>query len=145
MLEEGHKNDPAHLLYPPLALRTPRQKRTQMILLGEMVLDAQRAFNRHVDHLHSCKEDCVDKVRSYIGHIGCARLSCSPRAPSTSKYIFATGRVCCLTQVEEKNGRIQDILMELGSDEAFYKPRWLDVEQPEKIFNVRKKDKGGDN
>lgn len=63
VLEEGDENDPTYLLYPPLALRTPRQKRTQIMLLGEIVLDAQRAFNRHFDRLHSAKEDYVDKAR----------------------------------------------------------------------------------
>lgn len=43
--------------------------------------------------------------------------------------------VCC--QVEEKNKRIQEILVELGSEEAFFRPKWLDVEQPEEVFNVR--------
>lgn len=62
VLEAADENDPTYLLYPPLALRTPRQKRTQIVLLGELVVDVQRAFNRHVDRLHSAKEDCMDKV-----------------------------------------------------------------------------------
>lgn len=62
-LEAADESDPTYLLYPPLALRTPRQKRTQIVLLGELVLDMQRAFNRHLDRLHSTKEDCMDKVR----------------------------------------------------------------------------------
>lgn len=40
-------------------------------------------------------------------------------------------------QVEQKNIRIEEILVELGSDETFFKPKWLDVEQPEEVFNVR--------
>lgn len=40
-------------------------------------------------------------------------------------------------QVEEKNTRIQEILLDLGSDETFFRPEWLDVEQPEEVFNVR--------
>lgn len=40
-------------------------------------------------------------------------------------------------QVEEKNNRIQEILVDLGSDETFFRPKWLDVEQPEEVFNVR--------
>ena len=40
-------------------------------------------------------------------------------------------------QVEEKNNRIQEILQEMGSDETFFKPSWLDAEQPEEVFNVR--------
>lgn len=63
VLEAADETDPTYLLYPPLALRTPRQKRTQIVLLGELVLDVQRAFNRHLDRLHSAKEDCVDKAR----------------------------------------------------------------------------------
>ncbi|CAN0578705.1 unnamed protein product, partial [Ectocarpus sp. 12 AP-2014] len=39
-------------------------------------------------------------------------------------------------QVEEKNNRIQEILVDLGSDETFFRPKWLDVEQPEEVFNV---------
>lgn len=39
-------------------------------------------------------------------------------------------------QVEEKNNRIQEILLDLGSDETFFRPKWLDVEQPEEVFNV---------
>lgn len=61
-LEAADESDPTYLLYPPLALRTPRQKRTQIVLLGELVLDMQRAFNRHLDQLHSAKDDCMDKV-----------------------------------------------------------------------------------
>ena len=45
--------------------------------------------------------------------------------------------VSCNTQVEEKNNRIHEILADLGSDESFFKPRWLDAEQPEEVFNVR--------
>lgn len=66
VLEAADETDPTYLLYPPLALRTPRQKRTQIVLLGELVLDVQRAFNRHLDRLHSAKEDCMDKARSSI-------------------------------------------------------------------------------
>lgn len=40
-------------------------------------------------------------------------------------------------QVEEKNNRIQEILVDLGSDETFFRPKWLDAEQPEEVFNVR--------
>ncbi|CAM9147521.1 unnamed protein product, partial [Ectocarpus sp. 13 AM-2016] len=36
----------------------------------------------------------------------------------------------------EKNNRIQEILVDLGSDETFFRPKWLDVEQPEEVFNV---------
>lgn len=43
-----------------------------------------------------------------------------------------------MLQVEEKNNRIQEILVEMGSDESFFKPRWLDAEQPEEVFNVRR-------
>ena len=64
VLESADETDPIYLLYPPLALRTPRQKRTQIVLLGELVLDVQRAFNRHLDRLHSAKEDCMDKARN---------------------------------------------------------------------------------
>ena len=39
-------------------------------------------------------------------------------------------------QVEEKNNRIQEILADLGSDETFFRPKWLDAEQPEEVFNV---------
>ncbi|CBJ28164.1 conserved unknown protein [Ectocarpus siliculosus] len=99
VLEAADETDPTYLLYPPLALRTPRQRRTQIVLLGELVLDIQRAFNRHLDKLHSAKEDCMDKV-------------------------------------EEKNNRIQEILVDLGSDETFFRPKWLDLEQPEEVFNV---------
>ncbi|CAM9308631.1 unnamed protein product [Ectocarpus sp. 4 AP-2014] len=63
VLEAADETDPTYLLYPPLALRTPRQRRTQIVLLGELVLDIQRAFNRHLDKLHSTKEDCMDKAR----------------------------------------------------------------------------------
>ncbi|CAM9331513.1 unnamed protein product [Ectocarpus sp. 6 AP-2014] len=63
VLEAADETDPTYLLYPPLALRTPRQRRTQIVLLGELVLDIQRAFNRHLDKLHSAKEDCMDKAR----------------------------------------------------------------------------------
>lgn len=63
VLEAADENDPTYLLYPPLALRTPRQKRTQIVLLGELVLDIQRAFNHHLDRLHAAKEDCMDKAR----------------------------------------------------------------------------------
>ncbi|CAM9864882.1 unnamed protein product, partial [Laminaria digitata] len=90
-----------YLLYPPLGLRTPRQKRTQIVLLGEVVLEVQRAFNKHLDRLHSAKDDCMDKV-------------------------------------EEKNNRIQEILVDMGSDETFFKPKWLDAEQPEEVFNVER-------
>ncbi|CAN0541023.1 unnamed protein product, partial [Ectocarpus sp. 12 AP-2014] len=34
----------------------------------------------------------------------------------------------------EKNNRIQEILVDLGSDETFFRPKWLDVEQPEEVF-----------
>ncbi|CAB1115795.1 unnamed protein product [Ectocarpus sp. CCAP 1310/34] len=81
VLEAADETDPTYLLYPPLALRTPRQRRTQIVLLGELVLDIQRAFNRHLDKLHSAKEDCMDKARMYL-------------------------------------------------------PKWLDLEQPEEVFNV---------
>lgn len=40
------------------------------------------------------------------------------------------------SQVEEKNNRIQEILVDLGSDETFFRPKWLDAEQPEEVFNV---------
>lgn len=40
-------------------------------------------------------------------------------------------------QVEEKNNRIHEILVDLGSDETFFRPKWLDAEQPEEVFNVR--------
>ncbi|CAM9456895.1 unnamed protein product [Scytosiphon promiscuus] len=63
VLEAADETDPTYLLYPPLALRTPRQKRTQIVLLGELVLDVQKAFNRHLDRLHSAKEDCLDKAK----------------------------------------------------------------------------------
>ncbi|CAM9814816.1 unnamed protein product, partial [Discosporangium mesarthrocarpum] len=62
VLEPSDENDPTSLLYPPLALRTPRQKRTQIILLQELILDMHRAFNHHFDQLYSAKEDCMDKV-----------------------------------------------------------------------------------
>lgn len=39
--------------------------------------------------------------------------------------------------MEEKNNRIQEILVDMGSDETFFKPKWLDAEQPEEVFNVR--------
>ncbi|CAN0362423.1 unnamed protein product [Pylaiella littoralis] len=113
VLEAADETDPTYLLYPPLALRTPRQKRTQIVLLGELVLDVQRAFNRHLDRLHSAKEDCMDKAREHPFR--------------------------CLTPfsaVEEKNNRIQEILVDLGSDETFFRPQWLDAEQPEEVFNV---------
>lgn len=77
VLEAGDETDPTYLLYPPLALRTPRQKRTQIVLLGELVLDVQRAFNRHLDRLHSAKEDCMDKVRKYL--IACLTPLCPVR------------------------------------------------------------------
>lgn len=63
-LEAADESDPTYLLYPPLALRTPRQKRAQIVLLRELVLDIQVAFNRHLDGLHSAKEDCMDKART---------------------------------------------------------------------------------
>lgn len=62
VLEAADESDPTYLLYPPLGLRTPRQKRTQIVLLGEVVLEVQRAFNKHLDRLHSAKDDCMDKV-----------------------------------------------------------------------------------
>ena len=62
VLEAADESDPIYLLYPPLGLRTPRQKRTQIVLLGEVVLEVQRAFNKHLDRLHSAKDDCMDKV-----------------------------------------------------------------------------------
>lgn len=62
-LEAADESDPTYLLYPPLALRTPRQKRTQIVLLRELVLNIQMAFNHHLDGLHSAKEDCMDKAR----------------------------------------------------------------------------------
>lgn len=40
------------------------------------------------------------------------------------------------SQVEEKNNRIQEILTDLGSEEAFFRPKWLDGEQPDEVFNV---------
>lgn len=40
------------------------------------------------------------------------------------------------SQVEEKNNRIQEILTDLGSEETFCRPKWLDGEQPEEVFNV---------
>lgn len=63
VLDAADEGDPKYLLYPPLALRTPRQKRIQMILLGEIILEVQMAFNQHVDQLHSAKGDCMDKAR----------------------------------------------------------------------------------
>lgn len=66
VLEAADESDPTYLLYPPLALRTPRQKRVQIILLGELVLNVQAAFNRHLDRLHSAKDDCMDKASTHV-------------------------------------------------------------------------------
>lgn len=62
---------------------------------------------------------------------------------NASLKAFSTcARLVCLlvlvlsSQVEEKNNRIQEILVDLGSDETFFRPKWLDVEQPEEVFNV---------
>ncbi len=82
VLESADEMDPIYLLYPPLALRTPRQKRTQIVLLGELVLDVQRAFNRHLDRLHSAKEDCMDKARN-----GEFTYSCPPTFVARFKMV----------------------------------------------------------
>ncbi|CAM9999586.1 unnamed protein product, partial [Phaeothamnion confervicola] len=82
-----------------LALRTPRQKRTQMTLLSELMLEMQWAFNKHFDKLRRDKDDCADKM-------------------------------------EEKNIRMREILLELGSAEVVPPPKRHPFERPETVFEL---------
>jgi hypothetical protein len=60
--ETADEQDTVGLLYPPLALYTPRQKRTQIVLLGELLREMRAAFNAHFQTLHAAKDDCMDKI-----------------------------------------------------------------------------------
>lgn len=76
-------------------------------------------------------------VRSRSHGIGCL---CTTEENSPERRIFTDTPhklfAYNYSQVEEKNNRIQEILVDLGSDETFFRPKWLDVEQPEEVFNV---------
>lgn len=50
------------LLYPPTALKTPNQKRLQMVLLAELTREIRKNFNGHFDKIMSLKEEEVDKI-----------------------------------------------------------------------------------
>jgi hypothetical protein len=52
------------LLYPPGAVRTPNQKRTQIVLLLELVRQMKRKFNEHLDALHRLKEEEMERAES---------------------------------------------------------------------------------
>ncbi|CAM9705114.1 unnamed protein product [Chrysoparadoxa australica] len=66
-----------NLLYPPVALRTSRQKRIQAALLQRLVIQMQAAFNKHFEALYRAKEDTADKmeerstrIREIIAELG---------------------------------------------------------------------------
>jgi len=52
------------LLYPPAALRTSRQKRTQMLLLKELIREMKLKFNVHFQKLYNDKEDEMFKIKT---------------------------------------------------------------------------------
>ncbi len=55
--------DIAGLLYPPWALRTPRQLKTQIILLENLVWDMRIAFNKHFQALVDDRKEIVENLR----------------------------------------------------------------------------------
>ncbi len=61
--------DISQLLYPPWALRTPRQIRTQIILLVELVREMRIAFNKHFQALRKHKEELVGKINLINGQL----------------------------------------------------------------------------
>jgi WD40 repeat protein len=52
------------LLYPPMALRTCKQKRTQIHLLAALVRQMQGKFNTKFGELFTLKQDEVDKIEN---------------------------------------------------------------------------------
>ena len=52
------------LLYPPAAIRTPNQKRTQILLTLEFIRQIKKKFNEHFDALYRTKEEEMEKSDS---------------------------------------------------------------------------------
>ena len=50
-------------LYPPTALKTPNQKRMQVVFLNELVRQLKAGFNKHFDKLHGGKQDEMEKIQ----------------------------------------------------------------------------------
>ena len=57
-------NDIFNLLYPPQAVRTSVQKRTQICLLKEVNRMVRSKFNKHFEKLVSDKEDVLSATES---------------------------------------------------------------------------------
>ncbi len=61
--------DISQLLYPPWALRTPRQIQSQIILLVKLVREMRIAFNKHFQALRKHKEELVGKMNLINGQL----------------------------------------------------------------------------
>jgi hypothetical protein len=64
MAESAHNHSDksvVNLLYPPGAIRTPNQKRTQIILTLELIRQIKKKFNEHFDMLYRTKEEEMEK------------------------------------------------------------------------------------
>jgi len=66
-VDEDHEMDEQNvlnLLYPPQAVRTPVQKRNQIILLKEAIRQIRLKFNEEFDKLRREKEDIISSIDS---------------------------------------------------------------------------------
>lgn len=62
--KELDENVVLNLLYPPQAVRSQVQKRSQVVLLKDVVRELQAKFNAHFDKLHHEKEDVIGAIHS---------------------------------------------------------------------------------
>eukprot|EP01041_Mallomonas_annulata_P002914 gene2914-5721_t len=62
--QEFDERNVFNLLYPPVAIRTQIQKRTQIVLLNEVVRLIKIKFNEHFEKLASEKEDVIASIES---------------------------------------------------------------------------------
>jgi WD40 repeat protein len=50
------------LIYPPLALRTPAQKRMQIVFLKELIRLMKKSFDSKFEEMYAMKQECFEKI-----------------------------------------------------------------------------------